>query len=330
MKILNALYRFWKNRIVQIVAACSLVAKVTSWMLNSAYETNLNRTKAEHEREVQKIEQRQNSITRRLGDSEYLDVRKLVVDRLAGNPAPHTSGFFPKDAFYATTNSTIWKYAQMTANDASKALAGLEVDPNLKDAWGRGYFHVWLKDSPVKVSGSSVLSNVVTAILVKKIERKDIDDGFGFQSTQTTIRTENGAFLTNSVSKLFPLAGRTHHDPVGVILASGLSTLFLSTTLMEDEMQGDLISMQKLGNVLYGQFQFTFKNITIAGSKYEIFFYTFDTVVINTEQHVYLVLALIPSEDPSLRVAMANTPGPNLPPTSIILKGNITSPFLIP
>jgi len=85
------------------------------------------------------------------------------------------------------------------------------------------------------------------------------------------------------------------------MLADALNQCFLATTTLNDELSGEILELQKLDNFFYGQFRFTLKNVTVNRKHYDKYYCYIDATVIGMNPNVYLIVAIIPSEDPTTR-----------------------------
>ncbi len=311
-----------------MVETATICIAVVIWIKDEAQKAETANLNAAHSTELRKIEEKIGSIHRRLGDSDHLDVRKLMIHKSEFQKVPIGAAYFAEGSFYAVTNAGDWKHELVSYEDLVVCITGEKADSRMGRLLESSPLHIWRKKQSLSIRGSSVVSNLLTLIAVQKIPVDDVKDALGldeafsmsftntlavpidvaFEGQKVTLPaawvTNNqimSPVFTSSRTNTISLREALPGDVVGVLLADALEKLFLSTTFVSRELRGEIIELQKIDNVLYGQFRFTFKNATVNGVKYNEYYYNLEGMVIGLNPYVFVVVSAVPSMEPTER-----------------------------
>jgi hypothetical protein len=225
------------------------------------------------------------SIQRRFGNCEFFDIKKLSVRKSDVKSLPANAHYFEGDFFYAPTNNVGWAYSQVAPTQFIKFITGQEVSGDVEKMLENASLHIWRSECLHNVSHSSLVSNLVAFVCLTKLNLDDIKDSMGLDVNAVKIADYKNAF---------------QGDVVGVMLATELNSLFLSTSMIAD-IRAELVTVQKLDNVLYSQSRFTLKNAEVDGRKFKEYYVYLDEMLISLPPSIYVIVAVVPTSEPAPR-----------------------------
>jgi hypothetical protein len=285
------------NCVALLIAVIAALIAGPLWINDTAHKAEAARL----QNRVDELQKRLSSVSRRLGDSDYLDVRKLLIRKSETGRVSPRSDFFPEAHFYAPRNLTPWTLKTMPYRDLAKMIFSNDILTEGEDALSLAPLKVWSPDRHLSVRGSSVVSNLFPLIAVEKLAIADLKETMGWQTFDLDISVTNGVTNMTESHRRITLEKAFPGDAVGALLASELNALFMSSSVLEGELQGELMAVQKVDNVLYGQFRYTLKDVTVDGVKYKQYYCFLDSMAVGLPPDIYVVVALVPTTEPTNR-----------------------------
>jgi hypothetical protein len=242
----------------------------------------LEATKHDYDLKLTDSENKLASINRGLAGGDYINVARLVVHRGERNRVPLQSKFYADDSFYAP-DLRAWIYKKTTDREFFTSIFGEEGKKQINELTGLAPVHVWTRGALVPVGNHDVIQNFAPCIY---LQRLPIDE--------LTVQLNLEAAKNSQPAALF------QGDIIGAMLAQTFANVFKTLTFTSDT-QASLLSITKVSNVLYCQFLLTIRNVTVDSRKLDSYFVNLEMIVISTNNNVYTICDIIPSEEPILR-----------------------------
>ncbi len=257
------------------------------------------------------------SIERRLGGNETIDVSKLVSITM-NNQLNENSKFFPEDNFFASTNN-YWKYKYTNPIELIFIQNGVPAPKEVIDNPMDMPIHIWSGGDEYKIThlcdcpfdstfqmnpnGLNLINgkdenNEEGQAIVYSLNQKVFKP---FIILQKWIKNNNSEKVrsTKNVDSIYysinfdkipksELLGRFLYMEIGKYF-DGLSAEFVNK---------EILSVQKINDIIYSQFLTTYNNIEINDKKQDKFYVYSEYIIINTANNVYTLSIQTPSLEP--------------------------------
>jgi len=291
-----------ENNIFTILTGIIIATAGTTYKVHEYYVTqNSDIITQRHIDEISDLSSTLASIKRNMGGKAYLDVRTIQLDKNLSFDVPQHSKFFSDDSFYATENLNSWKYIQTTEGELISWIIGQAIPPQL-NALTNNKIHLWRSEEDLKVKNIVGFKTLFPFVFVQRFPVSNLASLFG--STVDMIGKENGEDLASTSDEGMETLDRLENifrgDMVGNLFFGQL-TLNFQAALVSPQLSTELVEVQKVGNVLYAQFLFTLKNVSINNKTHKRFYLRKEIIILSTQTDAYLIATLVPSSDPSTR-----------------------------
>ena len=302
-----------------IVAAVIVTAGVMGYFAEQ--HTKLLNTK--HQFEVDELNSKLASIRRGIPGDEFFDVRKLIYSpNSESNMPPKSSVYFP-EGFYATTSHGVWSYRQTTELALVCDIAGCspkDVPKHIQEAATLGKVHLWKTGNELSIEGHGLFKKSYPFIGVEKLTfdilRLAVESGAKQEEEELSEAMKKLALLgvkpeaLNAIekeekegepdAKVKRAEGLYRDDIIGAFFSTHLKGL-VTTPIDFPNTAVSLVTLQKVGNVLYAQVLVRLKDVKVGGRPLSEFYITRELIIISTPDGAYLIDTFVPSEDPSRR-----------------------------
>jgi hypothetical protein len=279
------------------IAVAGLVAGVHQFFASQASKE----LESKYQAEVRELQTRMASINRGTGEkSDFLDVKTFLRPKSGGAPiVSPTARFFPDDDFYASTTGTYWTYSKTTEGALMESATGKALPQGFAGAAFAAPLHLWKGEGQFAVDGSPFIRSAFPHIT---LQRFPIDE---FAKIMSLVRTESAgqqlpeedddreAFL-QATDRLF------HGDVVGVLLA-GYMNIQMSVPMQDKRSTFELMSVQKVGNVLYAKSMTTLKDVSVDRQSGSRLYLTRELIVVSNVTDVYFISVFVPGREPAQR-----------------------------
>jgi|GEM_PF-2240456 len=288
----------WVFLIVVSLATASVVVGVQGYFDKQSKDAAVN-----------KLESQLISIDRRIEGKEgerFLDVRKFIIAKTEESRIPTTSKFLPEDNFYASPDTTTWTYSTSSESALAKLLTGQAPPPELDPLLALApQIHLWQGGAVLPMEGSQVFKAAVPLIIVQRTPIDRFAEIVGSAAEIMGRATTSASQVDLSVQQnpqdfRKALENIYRGDIVGFLQLAQMQSIF-SLPVVDPKISVELVTSQKVGNVLYAQFRITLKDVTVGGVKYERYYIRQEDIIISAPTDVYMVRTFIPSSDPASR-----------------------------
>src|ERR1039457_2399618 len=109
-----------------IITTATITGSITIWILHQTYEAEISNLNTTHLLELSALKDQMGSIHRRLGDSDSLDVKKLMIQKSEFQKVPIGATYFNAGNFFAITNLDGWQYSLTSYKTVMDLLTGRE------------------------------------------------------------------------------------------------------------------------------------------------------------------------------------------------------------
>jgi hypothetical protein len=185
-----------------ILTLCSPVLAAALWVQHNLYQAELLNVNTENAQKMPDLREQDKSIHRRLGNTEYLDLTKLLIRKSEVHKVPFGSQYFNRGNFYSTTNSSLWKYSSPSYNELVKSITGSEPSGDLAQAYQKTPVHLWCKSETLQIEHSSVVSNLAPMLTIQELAINDVKESVGlnadFVSAYTNYSTNDALLLSKN------------------------------------------------------------------------------------------------------------------------------------
>lgn len=312
-----------------IVAAVIVTAGVMGYFAEQ--HTRLLNTK--HQSEVDELNSKLASIRRGIPGDEFFDVRKLIYSpNSESNMPPKSSVYFP-EGFYATTSHGVWSYRQTTEWALICDIGGCspkDVPKHIQEAGTLGKVHLWKTGNELSIEGHDLFKKSYPFICVEKLtfdilrlavesgakqEKEDEEEELS-EAMKKLARLGVKPEALNAIEKEAVNAiekeekegepnakrveGLYRDDIIGAFFSKQLRGL-VTTPVDFPNTSVSLVTLQKVGNVLYTQVSVRLKDVKVGGRPLSEFYITRELIIISTPDGAYIIQTFVPSEDPSRR-----------------------------
>jgi hypothetical protein len=280
-----------------VVASGAICFAVMSYF-HGAEITNLNQ---QHTAEVTGLQNQLASINRKLAGGDYFNVAKLMVPRSERSRISPNAKFFSTELFYASTPPG-WGYQQMKDIELWNTIYGKEGDKPDTSVTAIAPLHVWKRGPFVHLEGNKIINNIAPLITVQRFPNKELLTELGIDTP--------GSDLSGKTPEIKRLLNGLHMptifqgDIVGAVLAQNFSLVFDQLRFVEG-VNVDLVTINKVSNVLYCQILITLRNGSVGNAKFERYYLSLENIVISTKDSLYVICDIVPSDDPAPRGPVA-------------------------
>lgn len=274
---------------------------VASGLMGFMWHANVDNIGERHKAEVSALENQLASINRKLAGGDFLNVAKFLIPATERSKIPSTDKFFSKESFYAAMPPG-WEYEEMKDIDLWNAIYGTMGDNPDNTLTGIVPIHVWRRGPLARLEGNGMINNIAPMITVQCFPNKELLSQFGIDEREPRSKDESPERkeLLDSLRQPTIFQG----DVVGAVLAQNLSLIFDHLRFVEN-VNVELVTINKIGNVLYCQVLITLSKGSIGGRPFEHYYLIYENTVISTRDHLYVVSDVVPSDDPSPRGPVA-------------------------
>ena len=216
------------------------------------------------------------------GDSQQLDVSRLVVTQDKARDLPPQSTFFSQDNFYALDPAKVpgWTLDPATTELRLAAdQAGISLDAERQAVAESGFdpnrltqfpLYLWRRPAVAKVEGFPGVSDLYTQVFVQQARIDDVLNGS--TASGTTFQRPDAllALLASELSGELSMGGQ---------FLSGLQTI------------------EQKDNTVYARFESALSDVTVDGEKLREYYWTRELLVVTTPDTFYLIRTFLPNKD---------------------------------
>jgi len=130
---------------------------------------------------------------------------------------------------------------------------------------------------------------------LQRFEISVLKDELGLQMDGVVV--DEDLKTTQHVTVTVDLAEPFQGDVIGVLLAYSLEYLFVTGSLIS-KLSTELISAQRLDNLLYSQMRVSQKDVKVAGKLYPWYYCYLENYFVSLPPYVFIVITVVPSPDP--------------------------------
>jgi hypothetical protein len=214
------------------------------------------------------------------GDSQQLDVSRLVVTQDQARDLPPQASFFAGDSFYALDPTKVegWTLDRATTelrlqadqtgvSEATLRQSMIEAgfDP---DRLTRFPLYLWRRPAVATVEGFPGVKALYTQVFVQRASIKDVLGIVG----GTTVKQPDGllALLASELAGELSMGGQ---------FLSGLQTI------------------EQKNDTVYARFESALSDVTVDGEKLSQYYWTRELLVVTTPDSYYLIRTFLPNKD---------------------------------
>ena len=242
------------------------------------------------------------SINRKLAGGDYLNVAKFVIPRSERSHIASADKFFGSDQFYAAMPPE-WSYEKMKDVDLWNTMYGQPGEKPDNPVTGIVPIHVWRRGPFLRLEGNGIINNIAPLITVQRFANKQLLGELGIETSPSSPSADESPETKKPLGDIHPPT-IFKGDIVGAVLAESFSLVFDNLRFVAG-VSVDLVTINKVGNVLYCQILITLTNGAVGGKKFDVYYLSTETIVISTRDNVYVISDVIPSDDPSPRGSVA-------------------------
>lgn len=275
------------------------VATGSIWpLLNSRADNARDKVELEYQKKLVPLETALNSIERQVGgEKDLLPVESLIIDPADAGSVPAASKFIQQDKFYALEpdQGAGWAYSQTTELAVAAELIGIAPEelPDLlgvsREALTQIPVYLWRHADVKAVSGVEGLAKLPTQVMVQRLPFSALGLLADAAADQQAPTESGGSLDLSDLEALY------RGDATGQVLRQ---ELLLSMGLSDPAHTAtSLSSVEKRGNVVYARIETTLKDVTVAGTRYEEYYFDRELIFISGHDEVFLVKTIVPSVD---------------------------------
>ena len=182
-------------------------------------------------------------------------------------------------------------YRKINALEFGTTITGESPDAEIETMYRDLSLHQWRAGKIMRVKNNSIFSNLVACV---SVGRADIH----------RVKEEIGTYYDNESSPAKELHKaqvlKFDGDVVGFAFALQSATLYLKISSVANTRE-EMVSVQKLDNVLYSQTRITLKDATVDGVHYPEYYVHIDMALVSVPPSLYTIVSVVPTSEPAPR-----------------------------
>jgi hypothetical protein len=210
--------------------------------------------------------------------------------------------FFSSELFYAAMPPG-WSYRKMSDVDLWDTIYGQEGAKPDNPLTAIVPIYVWRRGPFTRLEGNGIINNIAPLITVQRFPNKQLLVELGIETPPLPHSPNESPEMKKLLDDIH-LPTIFKGDIVGAVLAQNFSLVFDNLRFVEG-VSVDLVTINKVGNVLYSQILITLTNGAIGGKKFDVYYLSVENIVISTRDNLYVISDIIPSDDPAPRSSAA-------------------------
>lgn len=276
-----------------------------------------NLLKAQHKLEVDQLHTRLASIDRRISGGDFLDIRSMAITRAGQREVPLNSEYNFELNAYVTKDKDFWVYEKMKReefdlNTIDHGQMWEQVKDNIRKSdryINSPLIHVWSRKDRTSIrsekwGGSEPLSLILFPFVA--IQKMSINDFLEKYKFSVTIPAEKEKDVEQDKTRHISLELLNKYyrgDVVGVLFVEAWEQLQKQNSILEQfrdsmDIQLELLTAQKIGNVLYCQSMTTFNDVLANDKPVRQYYIHVEFFIFLTSEHIFMIWANLPSHDP--------------------------------
>ena len=186
-------------------------------------------------------------------------------------------------------------YQKINALDFNKLVTGNAGDSEVENLYGNLNLYQWRAGGIMSVRNNSIFSNLVACVNVCGVDVATVKDEINSEYDQdSSTNKEPKAALEATMHNTF------EGDVVGFIFAIQSAGLYVKMASVSDT-KGEMVSVQKLQNVLHTQSRLTLKDAIIDGKEYKEYYIYLDMTIVSVPPSIYTITSIVPTPDAAPR-----------------------------
>lgn len=291
------------NPYIFLIVVVMSTAAVVSGVLIYFFSEKTKLVEENHKLEIQKLESQLSSINRRIVNNEFLDIRTFIYPGYKRSQIPTTSKYFPADDFYASSDQSYWEYSKTNERELMKMIVGTDVFTSEAEQVLLP-MHLWRGKDCFTVNEADGNINMFPYISIKPIPSDYNKRTRGMLDKSE--REDDPTIDPKQQQDEFHAYERAYQgDLIGFILKQRLNLIYAQPMIYPNTITR-LEVAQKVGNVLYIQYQYKTINAVINGRSNSEFYIRREEFFVSRPQGVILIETSVPSLEPAPRGEIYN------------------------
>ena len=263
-----------ENNIIIILVGVVITTTGITFGVNQYFvgqKTDLLKT--EHDQDIRELESKLASIQRGISDNYFLDVRtfQLKGEDYPSSAIPTDSEFFSEDSFYAIRSLENWKYSKTSEAELVATLIGEELPEQYSKLARTMPIHLWRGNDELEIKGHDSFVKMFPYALIQKIPYSKLGTlvgaGINFLE-EDELPLEEDETVQDLIADFEDLF---RGDALGTLFTLLLNAQ-LAGALMSPQTEFRIVTIQKVGNVLYAHMLITLKDLEVNGVFYDKYY----------------------------------------------------------
>jgi len=276
-----------------------------------------NLLKAQHRLEVDQLHTRLASIDRRISGGDFLDIRSMAITKDEQREVPQNSEYISELNAYVTNDKDFWVYEKMkrveldlNSIDMGQSWEQIKDSIRKSDMYiNSPLIHVWSRKDRTSIrsekwGGSVPLSLVLFPYVA--IQKMSITDFLEKYKLSVMIPAEKEKDVKQDKTRHISLELLNKYyrgDVVGVLFVEVWEQLQKQNSILEQfrdrmDIQLELLTAQKIGNVLHCQAKTTFNDVLANDKPLRQYYMHTEIFIFLTSEHIFMIWANLPSHEP--------------------------------
>lgn len=301
--------RIEQNPFISLIIVSLAIVSVVIPVLQFFHSKEISILEKQNLLKIDELNSRLSSIKRGIGDSDYFDIRKLFITKDDMKSVSQNLLYYESDQFYAPSNLNNFIYKKYSEPELLKYESDIEPPELFEKLYGSMYVHQWVANQELIVDGVKNLKKISARIRVQKRSKEDLKGMLGELFHKVNVQNilknyieknklTDGEFDTLSINENLE---NIYDGNWSAIFLDNYLTKSLTLPTLNNNVEYELLNVNKVGNIIYVQGLTTLRNVIVNGIKYDSYYLRDELIIASNFRDVYTISTLVPSSDPSTR-----------------------------